>query len=72
MLVLRRKIGEKVVVSSSAGSSIITVLAVERGRVKLGIDAPSDVSVAREELLSVQHEEDASTPAVKYPNSLKQ
>lgn len=48
MLVLRRKIGESIVL---AGSIIVTVLAVEGERVKLGISAPPDVSVVREELL---------------------
>ncbi|WP_236065347.1 carbon storage regulator [Reticulibacter mediterranei] len=48
MLVLRRKVGESIVL---AGVINITVLAVEGERVKIGISAPPDVSIVREELL---------------------
>lgn len=61
MLVLRRKVGESVILD---GTSTITVLAVEGERVKLGISAPPDVSIVREELLRAQHE-DVSAPPKK-------
>jgi carbon storage regulator len=48
MLVLRRKVGESIVL---AGIISISVLAVEGERVKIGISAPPDVSIVREELL---------------------
>jgi carbon storage regulator len=48
MLVLRRKVGESIVL---AGVIHISVLAVEGERVKIGISAPPDVSIVREELL---------------------
>ncbi len=48
MLVLRRKVGECIVL---AGVIHITVLVVEGKRVKLGISAPADVSIVREELV---------------------
>ncbi len=48
MLVLRRKIGERLVI---AGVIEIIVLDVERERVKLGISAPAEVSIVREELI---------------------
>ncbi|GCE47390.1 carbon storage regulator CsrA [Thermosporothrix hazakensis] len=48
MLVLRRKVGESIVL---AGVINISVLAVEGERVKIGISAPPDVSIVREELL---------------------
>lgn len=50
MLVLRRKVGESIVL---AGVISISVLAVEGERVKIGISAPPDVSIVREELLRV-------------------
>jgi carbon storage regulator len=48
MLVLRRKVGEAIVLNN-----VITVyvLAVEGERVKLGINAPPDVVIVRQELL---------------------
>lgn len=49
MLVLSRKPLQRIVIG---GGIVITVLRIDRGRVKLGIDAPSDVTVDREELLS--------------------
>jgi carbon storage regulator len=48
MLVLRRKVGESIVL---AGVIHISVVAVEGERVKIGISAPPDVSIVREELL---------------------
>jgi carbon storage regulator len=60
MLVLRRKIGESLVI---AGVVIVTVLEVEGERVKLGITAPPDVSIVRQELLR------ASSPQRKIPPS---
>jgi carbon storage regulator len=50
MLVLRRKVGESIVL---AGVINIAVLAVEGERVKIGISAPPDVTIVREELLRV-------------------
>jgi carbon storage regulator len=48
MLVLSRKLGEKVVVPDC--QLAITVLGIEGGRVRLGIAAPQEVSVFREEV----------------------
>jgi carbon storage regulator len=48
MLVLRRKQGEAIVLNQVI---VIRVLGIEGDRVKLGIDAPPDVIVVRDELL---------------------
>jgi carbon storage regulator len=59
MLVLRRKVGESIVL---AGVINISVLAVEGERVKIGISAPPDVTIVREELLrAVTEASDSST-----------
>ena len=50
MLVLRRKVGEKIIL---ADVITITVLAIEGERVKLGIDAPAPVSIVRGELVDI-------------------
>lgn len=47
MLVLTRKREESVVV---AGQIVVTVLEIGRGRVRLGIQAPRDVTVFRGEV----------------------
>lgn len=48
MLVLSRKINEKIVID---GGITITVVKIDRNQVRIGIEAPGDVSVYREELL---------------------
>jgi carbon storage regulator len=47
MLVLTRKPEQSIII---AGDIVVTVLGVEGGRVKLGIQAPEDVSIVREEV----------------------
>ena len=47
MLVLTRKAGTRLVIN---GNVVVTVVKVARGRVKLGIEAPSEVSVRRQEM----------------------
>lgn len=49
MLVLTRKVGEKIWIGNDI---CVTVVQVERGKVRLGIEAPRDVNIRREELLS--------------------
>jgi carbon storage regulator len=48
MLVLTRKVGERIVVPNC--SLIITIIALEGSRVLLGLAAPPDVDVYREEV----------------------
>jgi carbon storage regulator len=47
MLVLSRKIGEKIVIGSDV---TITVVAVQGNKVRIGIDAPDHVTILRGEL----------------------
>jgi len=47
MLVLSRKIGESILISEAIR---VTVVQSANGRVRLGIDAPAEVIVLREEL----------------------
>ena len=48
MLVLSRKIGERIVIGENI---VITVVDIDRGKIRLGIEAPRDVPIYREELL---------------------
>lgn len=48
MLVLSRKIDESIVIGDDI---TIKIISVEKGIVKLGIDAPKNVSIIRNELL---------------------
>lgn len=47
MLVVTRKVNEKIIIGENI---TIVVVDVGQGRVKIGIDAPRDVPVDREEL----------------------
>jgi len=48
MLVLSRKLGERIIIPDSAIE--ITVVAIDGKNVRLGITAPRDVAVHREEI----------------------
>lgn len=48
MLILTRKIDQGIVI---AGNILIRVLGVERDRVKIGISAPGEITVLRQELI---------------------
>ncbi len=48
MLVIRRKTNEAVIIGETIS---VKVLAVEGDRVKIGISAPADVAIVREEIL---------------------
>lgn len=52
MLILTRKIDQSIIIQ---GNITIMVLGVERDRVKLGIAAPADVAVLREELVDADN-----------------
>ena len=48
MLVLARKLDESIHIGDDI---VIKVVSIENGMVKLGIDAPKDVSIMRDELI---------------------
>lgn len=48
MLVLSRKLGEKILIGENIS---ITVVDIDRGKIRLGIEAPRDVPIYRQELL---------------------
>lgn len=64
MLVLTRKQGEQVIIQ---GNIRITVVSVGPGRVKIGIDAPADVKIDREEIHARKQDEELPAPAMIAP-----
>lgn len=48
MLVLSRKLGEKIHIGENI---TVTVVEIDRGKIRLGIEAPRDVPIFRQELL---------------------
>ncbi len=55
MLVLSRRTDESIVIDEDI---VITVLSVEGGKVKLGITAPRDITVLRQELWQAIREQE--------------
>lgn len=53
MLILSRRIGETIVIN---GNIKITFVSNDRGQLKIGIDAPKDVIVDREEIHNKRNE----------------
>jgi carbon storage regulator len=49
MLVLSRKLGEKIYINDNI---CITIVDIDRGKIRLGIEAPRDVPIYRQELLA--------------------
>lgn len=49
MLVLSRKTGERFAIGDNI---VITVVEIDRGKIRLGISAPREVSIVREEIVS--------------------
>jgi carbon storage regulator len=47
MLVLSRKLGEKIVIGDNI---VITVVKIDRNQIRIGIEAPQNVPVYREEI----------------------
>lgn len=48
MLVLTRKLGERIQIAEDI---VITVVAIDRGKCRIGIEAPRDIPIRREEII---------------------
>jgi len=65
MLILTRRLGEKVIIG---GNVIISVLGIKGGQIRIGIDAPRDVQVNREEIyLRILKEQEALSDSPVTP-----
>jgi len=67
MLILTRRVGETLIVGDDV---TITVLGVKGNQVRIGVNAPKDVSVHREEIYQrIQREKVAHLEAVLHPHT---
>ncbi|MBN2871957.1 MAG: carbon storage regulator CsrA [Halothiobacillaceae bacterium] len=62
MLILTRRVGETLIIGDDIA---ITVLGVKGNQVRLGIKAPRDVSVHREEVYQRIHQDDPESAGDK-------
>jgi carbon storage regulator len=66
MLILTRRVGETVMIGNEV---TVTVLGVKGNQVRVGVNAPKDVSVHREEIYErIKREEDDSEPRTQNSN----
>jgi carbon storage regulator len=67
MLILTRRVGETVIIGNEV---TVTVLGVKGNQVRIGVNAPKDVAVHREEIYDrIKREEDGYTAAQPTPGT---
>lgn len=59
MLVLTRRLNERIFIGDNI---VITLIDIDRGKVRIGIDAPSDLRVDREEIRIAREKNNENKP----------
>lgn len=64
MLVLSRKVGEKILIGNQIS---VTVVRVGQGAVRIGVEAPEDLAIVREEIKGSAQIESTDTGETNVP-----
>ena len=67
MLILTRRIGETLIIGEGENKVTATVLGVKGNQVRLGVNAPKDVSVHREEIYQRIQQEKSQGNNARWP-----
>jgi carbon storage regulator len=70
MLILTRRIGEKLIIGDNV---TVTVLGVKGNQIRIGIEAPHDVQVHREEIyqrILKERNDGTGKPVAEHPDPL--
>lgn len=67
MLILSRKSNESIVIGDNI---TLKVISVEKGMVKLGIDAPNDITILRSELIEAVENSNKESSTIRVDASL--
>ena len=68
MLILTRKTGESIMIGDTV---LIKVLGVRAGQIKIGVEAPKDLPVHREEIYKRIQEEEAHSNDLRFGSNGK-
>jgi len=69
MLILTRRVGETLIIGDDV---VVTVLGIKGNQVRIGINAPKDVSVHREEIYQRIQQEKNATPTAETDTKSKE